>query len=166
MLADNILQLRPINDDDLSFLCRLYHTTRQKEMEQATWWTPEQKGAFLDQQFNAQHVYYMAEFPEAAFDIILRCDEPIGRLYIDRRADEIRIIDIALLPKYRNQGIGSRYMQTILAEGEQTDLPVRIHVAQHNPALRLYARLGFHKIGDTGVYFLMEWVPGQFTSAS
>jgi RimJ/RimL family protein N-acetyltransferase len=83
----------------------------------------------------------------------------VGRLYVDRRTDEMRIIDIALLTEYRRQGIGSRLLREILAEGQAAGLPVRIHVERHNPALRLYYRLGFRKVGDRGVYYLIEWSP-------
>ena len=31
-------------------------------------------------------------------------------------------------------------------------------------ALRLYERLGFVRLGDTGVYYLMEWRPGDQAS--
>ena len=34
---------------------------------------------------------------------------------------------------------------------------LRIHVERFNPALRLYARLGFRQIDDRGVYLFMEW---------
>jgi hypothetical protein len=37
--------------------------------------------------------------------------------------------------------------------------PVRIHVEQFNPALRLYERLGFAPIADKGVYLFLEWSP-------
>lgn len=47
----------------------------------------------------------------------------------------------------------------MLAEARGKNLPVRIHVEQFNPALRLYERLGFTKIHDEGIYHLMEWRP-------
>lgn len=90
---------------------------------------------------------------------MLSHDRPIGRLYVDRRADEIRVVDIALLPEHRRQGIGSALLENILAEAAAAHKPVRIHVEKFNPALRLYQRLGFHQVRDTGVYFLMEWLP-------
>lgn len=66
-------------------------------------------------------------------------------------------MDIALVPRYRGQGIGGTLMKQVLAEGRKAGKPVRIHVEHFNPAMHLYERLGFKKIGDTGVYFLMEW---------
>jgi ribosomal protein S18 acetylase RimI-like enzyme len=122
-------------------------------------WDEAQKGAFLRMQHSAQHRYYRDQFPNADFQIILEGDCPIGRLHVHRREDEIHIIDIALLPEHRRRGIGSALLRDILTEADQAGKPVRIHVEQCNPALHLYERLGFVKIGDTGVYFLMERVP-------
>ncbi len=152
------ITFRPITEGDLDFLARLYASTRWEELQQVSW-SDEQRLAFLRQQFDAQHTYYMEHFVDAAFDLIVIGGEPAGRLYLDRRKDEIRLIDIALLPKFRNQGLGSRLMRDILTEGQESGLRVRIHVEGNNPALRLYQRLGFQTIEDQGVYQLMEWTP-------
>jgi hypothetical protein len=50
-------------------------------------------------------------------------------------------------------------LKEILVQGGQAGLPVRIHVEQVSPALRLYERLGFSKIDEHGIYDLMEWSP-------
>ena len=71
-----------------------------------------------------------------------------------------RIIDIALLPEHRNGGIGSRLLRGLLDEAAEAGKPVRIHVEQLNPAMSLYRRLGFTRIEERGVYWLMEWRPG------
>ena len=122
-------------------------------------WTDEQKDRFLDFQFGAQHDYYQEQFPDARFELVLVDGEPAGRLYVDRRADEIRLIDIALLPEFRRRGIGGRLMRQVLEEGRAAGLPVQIHVEQNNPAMRLYDRLGFRRVEDQGVYYLMRWEP-------
>jgi ribosomal protein S18 acetylase RimI-like enzyme len=142
----------------MDFLYRVYASTREDEMA-ALDWTGTQKDTFLQMQFHAQHTHYQEYFGDASFDLILLDGEPVGRLYLHRRKDEIRIIDIALLTKYRGQGIGSALMRDILDQATQVDLPVRIHVEQYNPALGLYHRLGFREIGEEGVYWLMEWKP-------
>lgn len=147
---------RPITEEDMPFLHRLYGTTRESELNR-TAWSPEEKRAFIEMQFNAQHRHYQEHFGDARFDLILDDDEPIGRLYVDCRPDEIRIIDIALLPEFCGRGIGGRLIKQLIDEAGERQLPVRIHVEQFNPALRLYERLGFHKVHDEGVYFLMEW---------
>jgi ribosomal protein S18 acetylase RimI-like enzyme len=48
-------------------------------------------------------------------------------------------------------------MQDLLDEAAAAGKPVRIYVEHNNPAMRLYRRLGFQQVGDSGVYFLMEW---------
>jgi len=152
------ITFRPIHEDDREFLARLYASTREEELSVAPW--PEkQKAVFLRQQFEAQNTFYMEQFAEAEFSIVLLDGEPAGRVYIDRREDEIRLIDIALLPEHRGQGIGGRLMADLLDEGREAGLPVRIHVERFNPALRLYQRLGFQHVEDQGPYYLMEWQP-------
>ncbi len=152
------IQLRPATDQDLAFLYRVYASSRADEMALVPW-DDEQKAVFLKMQFQLQHKYYHEQFTRARFDLIELDGKPVGRLYVEERPDEIRIIDIALLEAFRSQGIGSQLLESILARGQELGLPVRIHVEKNNPALHLYDRLGFHVIGDQGVYYLMECVP-------
>ena len=149
--------LRPVRRpaDDV-FLRKVYHSTREDEMKQSGW-HPDQIVAFLDQQFQFQDVYYHREFPDASYRIIERDGQPIGRLYLDRREDEHRIIDIALLGEHRGKGLGGAIMHDILTEARAAGKPVGIHVEQNNPAMRLYQRLGFVKTGEAGLYHLMFW---------
>ena len=120
-------------------------------------WTDQQKDEFLHMQFNAQHSFYHEQFSSAQFDIIESNNKAIGRLYVDRRADEIRIIDIALMPDYRGKGIGGELMQSLMKEASDSNLSVTIHVEHNNSAMHLYQRLGFRHIRDDGVYFFMKW---------
>ena len=148
--------LRPAQPDDLDFLREVYASTRAEELAQ-TPWSDEQKQAFVRMQFNAQHTWYHDQFSEAAYQIIELDDVPVGRLYTDRRADEIRVIDIALLPAWRNRGIGSQYLKDIQQQAQRDGLAVRIHVEMFNPARHLYDRLGFKPVQEDGIYLLMEW---------
>lgn len=155
---EQLITLRPITPNDEPFLYRLYASTREEELAVVPW-SDAEKESFLTMQFNAQHTYYQEQFKKAEFSIIQQKGKPIGRLYIDRRKDEIRLVDIALLPRYQRKGIGSKLLKDVLDEGSAKNLPVRIHVEHNNPALTLYVQLGFKHIEDQGVYFLMEWVP-------
>jgi ribosomal protein S18 acetylase RimI-like enzyme len=161
-LAPLQIELRPIGEADRPFLSRVYASTRQEELL-LTDWSDEQKRNFLAMQFDAQHHYYQENYRGAAFQIILYNGQPAGRLYLDHWPKELRLVDIALLPEYRRKGIGSAVLHAILAEGQLLGLPVRIHVEMFNPALHLYARLGFRSIGTHGAYYLMEWSPQEST---
>lgn len=155
-MLQNKLKLRGISDNDIPFLKNLYYSTRKSEMDLVDW-TEQQKSDFLKMQFSAQHKHYTQYYPDASFEIIELEDVPIGRLYVDRRIGEIRIIDIALLPSHCGQGVGSQFLVKIMNEAETKNIPVRIHVENFNPALRLYERLGYNHIDTNGVYHLMEW---------
>jgi ribosomal protein S18 acetylase RimI-like enzyme len=144
-------------DDEL--LYRIYASTRSEELAPVPW-TEAQKEAFLRMQFRAQSLDYAANYPGAAFLVILVDGVAAGRLYVDRRGDELRIVDIALLPEHRGSGIGGALLRELLEEAAATGKPVRIHVEHMNPALRLYERLGFRRIGEFGIYLLMEWAAG------
>lgn len=122
-------------------------------------WTSEQKSAFLDMQFTAQKLHYEQYYSDCEFLVIEVEGNPIGRLYIDRGDEDIRIIDIALLPEVRGRGIGRVLIGEILEEGQATRKRVSIHVEHDNPARRLYDRLGFQHVDTNGVYHLMEWRP-------
>ena len=152
------ITFRPIQPEDEPFLYSLYASTREEELSLVPWNAAERE-SFLRMQFSAQHKFYMEQYLDACFEIIEANGRSVGRLYVDRREDEIRLIDIALMTQERNRGIGSRLLKDLLAESARVGKPVRIHVERFNPALRLYERLGFEPIDDQGVYFLMEWSP-------
>jgi ribosomal protein S18 acetylase RimI-like enzyme len=152
------IRFRPITSDDEPFLSQVYASTRLDELA-VTDWDDAQKAAFLQMQFVAQHKFYQENYTDTDFLVILQDDTPIGRLYVARWKDEIRIVDIALLPTYRGTGIGTTILRDLLAEADAKGKPVRIHVERNNPALRLYQRLGFVMIEDKGVYLLMERRP-------
>lgn len=152
------ISLRPVHAGDQAVLYHIYASTRLEELAPLGW-NAMQQTAFLLQQFNAQQRSYQSAFAGADFQMVLLDSEVVGRLYVAQRPQEIRLIDIALLPKYRKAGIGSRLLGDLLAEAQAVLLPVRLHVEKHNPALRLYKRFGFRTIEDRGIYWFMERAP-------
>ena len=154
-MSDKKYQLRPFTPDDLGFLYQVYAGTRQEEMAGSCWGEAQIK-EFLHMQFQLQHVQYLERFPQAAFDIIYMDNTPVGRLYVDRGKQDILIIDIALLPAFRRQGIGAAIFRDLIQESETKRLPLRLHVEHENPIIPYYRHLGFTQIDDTGVYHYME----------
>jgi GNAT superfamily N-acetyltransferase len=150
------LTFRPIEPSDEAFLYQVYASTRTEELAPVAW-TNAEKDVFLRQQFSAQHRHYQEHYSDTDFLIILLDAVPIGRLYVTRWKDEMRVVDIALLPEHRNSGIGTGILRDLMARAAAAGKPVRIHVEKFNPALRLYERLGFVAIEDKGVYLFLEW---------
>ena len=152
------VSFRPELPEDEAFLAKLYASTRAGEMA-LTGWDAAQQEAFLRQQFQFQTTHYRKHYGDALFQIILRDNAPIGRVYVHYGAQEIRLMDIALLPEHRGAGLGGSILENLLREAAQLGKPVTLHVERFNPALRLYERLGFHVIEDLGINLYMEWRP-------
>jgi ribosomal protein S18 acetylase RimI-like enzyme len=152
------ITLRPATPADRPFLERVYAESRAEELS-AVDWSDDEKAAFCRGQFETQDAHYREYYPRCEFLVIERDGAPVGRLYRDRRADEIRVVDIALLASARGGGIGGRVMRGILDEAAAAGLPVRIHVERTNPARRLYDRLGFQVVEVGEVYDLLAWIP-------
>ena len=140
---------------DLAFLFAVYASTREEELAQ-TGWPVEARLAFLRQQFEAQRQHYDRHYPDAEWLIIQVDGEDAGRLYTEQWRDQIRIIDIALLPAARRRGFGAAILEDVIAQASRLGKKVSIHVEKNNPAMGLYRRLGFEAVEDKGVYDLVE----------
>ncbi|SDT96921.1 GNAT family N-acetyltransferase [Halopseudomonas salegens] len=150
------LELINESDADRSFLERLYASTRKEELAPVPW-PDAQKAEFLRTQFEAQDLHYRSHYSDTLRQLIRIDGALAGRLYVQRREHELRIVDIALLPEYRGRGIGALLLGQVLEEARAASKAVRIHVEKNNPAYRLYQRLGFNKLEEKGVYDLLEW---------
>jgi ribosomal protein S18 acetylase RimI-like enzyme len=153
------VRLRAVEPADEDFLLQVYAASRADELALVPW-DEEQKRAFVRQQFEAQYAQYHERFPDAEYSIILYRERPVGRFWIGRTPEQIRLLDIAILPEFQNQGIGAVLLKTLLAESEAKNLPLRHMVFKLNTAaLRFYARFGFSPIEDVGAYIHMERRP-------
>lgn len=157
--------LRPAVAGDEDFLFAVYAGTRADELAQVDW-DDAQKESFLRMQFKAQSHHYSTQYPRAEFQIIQFQDQPVGRLYVHRRPDEIRVMDVALIPRFQRRGLGTALMTDLLEEGDRTGRRVTVHVETFNPALRWYERLGFKPVASNGVYQLMERLPQESLTSS
>ena len=146
--------IRPATQEDSTFSYRVYASTRADEMALVDW-NDGQKESFLQMQFRAQQQQYQLTNPHAAYQIIEFNNAPAGRLIVDRSGEKITLVDIALLPEFRNLGAGTSILRDLQAEGKI----INLHVIRSNPAANLYQRLGFVFVGEEGFYSKMEWSP-------
>jgi ribosomal protein S18 acetylase RimI-like enzyme len=138
-------RLRPATPADEAWQLAIYAGTRADEMA-LTGWPAAQCEAFVRQQHAAQQQHYAHHFPQSACQLILVGDEVAGRLWLDDRGDRLHILDIALLPAWRGRGLGTRCLQALAAEAGERALGIQVEI--HNPARRLYERLGFIAEGE------------------
>ena len=148
--------LRPVDlSSDEGFLRELYSTTRDDLSVLGLDEGPLRQ--ILEIQYEGQKVTYAAQYPNASHDIVLLDDEPVGRLIVDRRADAMHGVDLALFPRARGQGVGTTVIRRLLDECRERNVPFVFHVLKSNRAQTLYERLGCVVVGDNLTHFYMEW---------
>lgn len=139
---------------DEAFLRRLYRSVREPELALTPW--PEAvREAFCHSQFDLQRRHYRAHYPCGHWGVITWQGQDVGRLYLDLSPARWGLMDIALLPEWRARGLGSQILDWLLAQADRAGVPCGLYVEQHNPARRLYERLGFVAEEEQGVYTRM-----------
>lgn len=153
------ISLRTAEDADQEFLRDLYASTRADEMAMVPW-SDDEKRTFLAMQCDAQFADYSTRFPSAEHSIVLVDANDVGRIWIDRRPDEIRLLDIALLPEHQNAGVGADLLTRLQGEATRAGVALRHSVARDNDdAMRFYRRMGFEVVEEWDMHDLMEWTP-------
>ena len=80
----------------------------------------------------------------------------VGRLRVVRNPERLFLAGIQVIPEFRNKGIGTYVITTLLQEVRRLHLPLELTVSKDNPdAERLYVQLGFERIGEDGSDYLM-----------
>ena len=148
--------LRAATEDDLAFQRQLYDTTREDELA-AVHFPPEMKEQFLAMQFEAQTLHYRTHYGESQWEIIELAGQRIGRIILYRSQVCHELMDIALLPAHRGQGIGTRLIQLIQAEAAEKKKLIRLYTNTGERSARLYLRLGFQIASDDGLHTEMTW---------
>jgi ribosomal protein S18 acetylase RimI-like enzyme len=155
--------LRPATADDEPFLLELYRSTRTAG-QIALPIGSDQADVILRMQFTAQNRAYEAEFPTQVHDIILVDGRRAGRVLTAPQETEVRFVDLALLPEYRNTGIATVLIRELMDDVARRGLPARLSVAKDNRAIHLYERLGFTVVDESGPNFVMIWKPESVIS--
>jgi ribosomal protein S18 acetylase RimI-like enzyme len=151
--------LRPAVAEDYEELVGVYASSRAAEVAQVTWWDDEQKLAFCRMQYDAQKKEYDARYPDAQYDLILLDGRTAGRFWVGRGEEEMRLLDIIVLPWAQGQGVGTALVRRLIEEARASGKRLRHMVFVMNEgARRLYERLGFVVFEEVGgAYLHMEW---------
>lgn len=153
LASQSKIVIRDAGDKDVPFFEELYFKTRRDEFA-ALGWDENQLAMFLPMQFNFQTQSYKMQFPDALISVIEYGGKAVGRLIT---TEEIRLVDIAVLPESRNHGIGSFVLNRLLNEAKGKGKFVDLQVLKTNvSAIRLYERFGFEKTGENELYFMMR----------
>lgn len=157
-LPDLLLPLRAHapDDGDAGFLARLYASTRM-DLHSVTA-DPGFVASLIAMQQRFQAAGYRNDFPAASYLLLERDGAPCGRIVVDAGAQALRLVDIALLPEARGQGLGRHVLLALQACATQLGVPLTLSVHHSNPqARRLYLALGFHAHTINAVSEQMVW---------
>jgi GNAT superfamily N-acetyltransferase len=151
------VELRPVSESDNEFLLSVYASTREDELAQVEW-VKGQKELFLRWQFDLQRTESFGRFPDADYRVIVVDQQPAGRIWVGTDDEQIRLLDIALLPEFQNRGVGTALLEGLKSDAQSAGKALRHMVFMLNSnADRFYERLGFTLIDDLGAYRHMEW---------
>ena len=113
----------------------------------------------LELQRRAQDAGYRQAFPDAEHCVIEADGVPCGRVVLDWKWDQVRVVDVALLAGSRGRGVGERLLRSLQQGAAVAGRRVRLCVAHGNPARRLYERLGFRAVASDELNVEMAWEP-------
>lgn len=151
------ISLRPVEALDRHFLFELYAHTRLDEVA-AFGWSDAEQAAFLRMQFEARQNAYRLQYPESKDYVVMRDDQPMGRLITDQSNDPIIIVDIAIAPQFRRQGVASHLIKNLQVEALAKDRDILLRVDKQNVgALEFYRNLGFEVTGENQIMYSMLW---------
>lgn len=155
-LASRGFHVRPAEPADRAFERALFATAR---IDRAflSGWPKETLEPFLDQQFQFQTVHYARAYPQADRLIVVAQTQAIGRLVLDRGGPEWVLVDIALLPDWRGQGLGEALIGGIQQLAAESGAAVLLSVDMSSRARLLYERLGFRAIDGSSPNVAMQW---------
>ena len=151
------ITLRPRRNRDEGFLRMVYETSRDEETKDVIWNNPQHKETFFRQQFDMQSLHFKNFYSDADYDIIEYKGKPVGRLILSWESDHLHCVDIAILPRYRKQQIGSAIMDAIVRELNRRKIPATLMYQKWKPYLeKFYELYGFKTTKEHPAHFEMK----------
>src|SRR5690349_7448310 len=118
------VELRPVSESDNEFLVSVYASMRADELAQVEW-NEGQKEMFIRWQFSLQRREYDTRFPDADYRVIVIDHQPAGRVWVGADKEQIRLLDIAILPEFQNRGVGTGLLQRLKARAKHEGKALR-----------------------------------------
>lgn len=149
------VRLTPAHLSD-PFMLAVYNATRRDEI--AAWgWDENTTSSFIQMQYNMQQRSYEMQYPESMLYTVWVDHIQAGKLHVADNTESLTLVDIALLPQFQRQGIGTKLVLGLQQLVKQPGKPLRLTAAARSPAERLYARLGFHTVEGNELHVSMVW---------
>jgi GNAT superfamily N-acetyltransferase len=121
--------------------------------------------AFADWSEAADRAHHQQWMQDGRAQAIVVEDRLAGSFELVRHEDALWLRRLELDPRLHGSGLGTQILRDVQQEARRQGLRVVLDVFTHNPARRLYDRLGFAEAGREGPSIKMEWRPHQPRSA-
>jgi GNAT superfamily N-acetyltransferase len=140
-MSNNAVSLRLATETDEPFLERLFSACRYSDFASLDEPFATQ---MVQSQFVARRRDWADRFDVGGDHIIEVEDHLAGRLWIHSDGDCWELVDIAVLPEFRNRGIAGTLLRDLVEQAEANNATIRLTVRVDNTqAQRIYFRLGF-----------------------
>lgn len=137
---------REASASDHEFLKQLHHSAYREVVTR-------QFGGWVE---SDQDAWFEKGLSEAAFEVIEQDGAAVGALAVQQAPDHLFLMELQILPKCQNQGIGAIVLRLVLERAAALGLPVHLRVLHQNRARALYERHGFAVTGQTETHTLMS----------
>ena len=144
--------------DDAAFLASLFRSTRPELLM-----LPDGLADILiAHQQQLQEIGYRSTFPQARALLIEADGRPAGKVVLDEQRGHVHVVDIAIEPAWRRQGVARVVLQRVLEQARHSGRDVVLSVAHDNTgARRLYDALGFQEESRDEVRACLRWRAAQ-----
>nr|WP_315217033.1 GNAT family N-acetyltransferase [uncultured Duganella sp.] len=151
------LDLRPATDADQPLLAALYRATRDDL-------TRLGDGPAIDSLIAMQQRVHAEgqrrQYPCARQWLLHRDGRCVAQLVLDWRPHRLHLIDIAVLPEARGQGVARALLRWVQQQAQIAGVPLDLQVRRDNhPARHLYLDLGFRAGAGDELFEPMRWDP-------
>lgn len=152
-----IYNLRTAKPEDDAFLREVYRSTRAAETASFGWASDAADG-FIDMQYFARKGAYEIQFPQSECMVIEFNGQPAGSVILQETPDELRLVDIAVVPLFKRQGIGKSVITRLQARAAARDIPIVLHVDSGNlSAIAFYTEMHFETVEQGQIQHRMIW---------
>jgi tryptophanase len=111
-----------------------------------------------------QREYFAGKFEPRNRQIICVAGQDAGVVVVEKRAQELYLALIELLPQFQGQGVGTAVVRRLIDQAQDFALPLALHVLKSNgPARKLYERLGFQIVAEEEIRWKMALPAAQTT---
>jgi ribosomal protein S18 acetylase RimI-like enzyme len=139
------IELQTASEDDKSYLLRLRKLTMADSFEKAGLYLTDEEHDFrLNDEFECMYLIWFS-------------GERVGAVKYREFESKFELMQLQIDPEHQGRGIGKRIVERIKGWGEEKCKTVELSVLKNNPAIDLYARLGFVVVGEDEFELYMEF---------